>query len=451
MNKKRFLHFGIIIFICGFLFGMTFSLLKSQQENSFKYLDQFHFLYRVIQSEYVENVSPKTLFRGAMRGMLQSLNDPYSRFLDETDYADFKGGVTGRFTGIGVELTIKNDAVVVISPIEDSPAHKSGIRSGDTILQLNGTQVKSDNYQDLIKDIRDKNSQVSILIKREGFDEPIEFKIDKAPIKIKSIKSGFLKEHPGIGYIRITHFYAETGVEFEKALKNLSTAKKIIIDLRDNPGGDFETSISMADMLLPKGKVITTTRGKEGTSVGEEFKSLKDPLYSADVFLLVNSGSASSSEVFSGALKDNGRAKLIGQKTFGKALVQRIVDIEENTSGFTITMRKYYTPSGTMIHKKGIEPDFAVELPKYSDDDKKNLSRVFNDGILENFAKSKKKYTKDTAQEFLSLLESKNLKVSPSIALFYLKKEINKTEPSPLYDLEFDSELNKAIALAGAK
>ncbi|MBP9024329.1 MAG: PDZ domain-containing protein [Spirochaetes bacterium] len=157
MNKKRFLHFGIIIFICGFLFGMTFSLLKSQQENSFKYLDQFHFLYRVIQSEYVENVSPKTLFRGAMRGMLQSLNDPYSRFLDETDYADFKGGVTGRFTGIGVELTIKNEAVVVISPIEDSPAHKSGIRSGDTILQLNGTQVKSDNYQDLIKDIRDKN------------------------------------------------------------------------------------------------------------------------------------------------------------------------------------------------------------------------------------------------------------------------------------------------------
>ena len=181
----------------------------------------------------------------------------------------------------------------------------------------------------------------------------------------------------------------------------------------------------MADMLLPKGKVITTTRGKEGTRVGEEFKSLKDPLYSGDVFLLVNSGSASSSEVFSGALKDNNRAKLIGQKTFGKALVQRIVDIEENTSGFTITMRKYYTPSGTMIHKKGIEPDFEVELPKYSDDDKKNLSRVFNDGILENFAKSKKAYTKDTAQEFLSLLESKNLKVSPSIALFYLKKEIS--------------------------
>ena len=451
MNRKRFLHFGIIIFVSGFLFGISFSLLRSQGENPLKFLDQFHFLYRVIQSEYVENVDAKTLFRGAMRGMLKSLEDPYSRYLDETDYSDFKGGVTGKFTGIGVELTVKNGLVVVISPIEDSPAYKAGIHSGDVILELNGLPVKSDNYADIIKEIKEKENSVSILVKREGFEEPVEFNVKKAPIRIKSVKAGFLKEYPGTGYIRITHFYSETRVEFEKALKDLSSAERIVLDLRDNPGGDFEASIAMADMLLPKGQIITTTKGKEGSGISEEYRSNSDPVYKGPVVILANGGSASSSEVFSGALRDNGRAKIVGQKTFGKALVQRMMDIEDNSTGFTITIRKYYTPNGSMIHKKGIVPDYPVESEALSDSDRKNLSRIINDGILESFAKENSVYSSDTADKFIKTLADKKLDVKSRVAKYYLKREISKANPAPLYDLEFDDELKKAVSVISVK
>ena len=444
----RKLHFGVLTFALGLFLGISITMGLSQ-EGSFKYLDFFHYVYQTISADYVENTEPKSLFYGAINGMLQSLGDPYSRFLNEDDYSEFKQDVTGKFVGVGVEIALKDNEMVVVSPIDDTPAQRAGIKAGDVIIQVNDTMVKDSKFNDVMKLIKgEPHSKVKIAVRREGFTEPLNFDLERLPIKVDSIKYGMIGD-THIGYIKIKHFYAETTADVERALNyfNKEGVKKLVIDLRWNPGGDLDAAIGISELLLPQGSTIVSTRGREGSKIEEVFKSKRKQVYTGELILLVNKGSASSSEILSGAIKDNKRAKLIGQKTFGKALVQRLMDIDPEKTGFTLTIRKYYTPSGALIHKKGITPDIEMTAEEIPESDRKNLTRILNDKLLEGFVKNHKVYNDQSKAQFVAYLKEKGVPISDKTAYFFLKSEITRFTPAPLFDLEFDPELSKAIDL----
>lgn len=447
---ERKYHLILIIFFLGFFLGFNLSTAQSSDDPSFKYLDYFHFVYQTIKLDYVEESKPKEVFYGAIRGMLNALNDPYTRFLDEEDYTQFNEAVTGQFVGVGIEITIKNDEIIVIAPINGSPAKKAGITSGDRIIKINDTVLTEKNINTVINEIKGTpGSSVKLFVKRDGFPEALEFDLKREAIKISAVHYGMIEEQSRTGYLKITSFYSDTHIDVRKALLDLKKqgAKRLILDLRDNPGGNLDTAINIAELFLDAGKTIVSTRGREGSGIINEYKTEKSALYTAPIIMLVNDGSASASEILAGALKDNKRAKLAGEQTFGKALVQKVVDIEKNKTGFTLTILKYYTPSGAMIHKKGIAPDYTLAKDLIPEEDRKNLGRIFNDRLIQDFATKNSSYSKTNIDKLMIYLKEKNLPVSRKVASFYFKNELNREKPEPLYDLEFDPQLTEALKL----
>lgn len=443
------IHLGVIVSAIALFTVIGISNLKAE-DGSFKYLDEFHRVYQMIRTEYVEPVDPKVLFQGAIRGMIASLNDPYSRYLDENEYGGFNEEITGKFIGIGVEISKKDDDIVVIAPIDDSPAKKAGIMAGDVIVKIDDLVTRGKDVEEIINQIKgNPDTLVTVYVKRDNIPEPLEFEVKREPIKVSSVKSGIMKENQNVGYLHITHFYADTAVDVDRAIRSFNDKKisKVVLDLRDNPGGDMEAAISIANLFLDKGALIVSTRGREGSGINDEYKAQTGPLYNGTLVLLVNEGSASSSEILSGALKDNKRAKLIGQRTFGKALVQRVNDLDGNKSGFTLTIRKYYTPSGAMIHKKGITPDIELAQYEVPESDRKNLGRAINDKVFEEFAKTHPEYNEVSRTELMAFLKTKNLLLTEKVAAILYKQELDRYKPSPLYDLEFDTELAKALEI----
>lgn len=451
--KNLKLHAVIFVFALGFFLGVNLSSLKSAENDAFKYLEYFHFVYNSIRTEYVDEVSPAVLLEGAIRGLLLSLNDPYSRYMDEETYSDFKKNVSGEFVGIGIEITKRDGVIRVITPLENSPAKRAGIIAGDIILKINNTVVEKNNFSEVTDEIKGRRgTTVEVYVKRDGFDEPLLFKVKRDIIKVDSVSFGVIKDS-GIGYVKIAHFYGKTALELENALKKLSAkdVSSIILDLRGNPGGDMYAAVKCAELFLNPGKVIVTTKGREGSKINRQFKSENEAFYSGELIVLADEGSASSSEILTGALQDNSRAKVIGVSTFGKALVQKVVDIGEGKTAFALTVSRYYTPSDKMIHKKGIAPDIEVRLNILPKDDRKNLGRILNDGLISEFAKNHREYNQDNIELLIIFLNERNLPISRRTAAYFYKAELNRNEKFPLYDMEFDEQLKKAVEILNEK
>ncbi len=450
--KERKLHLLILTFLAGLFLGINFSFNAGAEESAHTYLDYFHQVYQIIRSEYVDKVDAKTVFYGAIKGMIQSLNDPFSRFLDEDSYSELKEETTGKFVGIGVEISARDGEIVIVSPIGDTPAMKAGIKAGDAITKVNGVDIKDKNLSDIVKMIRGvPHTTVKITVAREGFDEPLTFEIERASIKIDTVYHEVLKDHT-TGYIKIKTFSVDTTREVENALNDFNKAglSRLIVDLRWNPGGLLDKAISISELFLDKGKVIVSTRGREGSGNVKEYVSEKSPLYKGQLVVLVNKGSASASEIFSGAIKDNNRGKLVGEKTFGKGSVQKFFNLNENI-GVTLTIAKYYTPSGVSIHGKGILPDYPVVMENFSEADRRNINIIYKDKLAEAFVKTHKGYTLENKKEFMLFLQGKNLPISEPSANYILKSEIYKFSKQPVYDLEFDTQLKKAIEIVNEK
>jgi carboxyl-terminal processing protease len=448
MKKEQKLHITLIIFFIGFFLGAGTSLVFSAEDASFTYLDHFHAVYQTIKLRYVEETNAKELFYGAINGMIESLGDPYSRFLSEEEYKEFSESVTGQFVGIGVEITIKGNEVIIVSPISESPAEKAGILSGDKIIKINDTVLEEDNITKVLKKIKgQEGSTVKITIEREGFSEPLDLEVERKAIKLTEVKYGMLNELKNTGYLKITNFYDDTHIDVRKALVDLKNMgmKSLILDLRNNPGGNLEACVQIVDLFLDTGKVIVTTRGREGSGINEEYKSQNPPVYNDEILVLVNNGSASASEVLAGALKDQNAAEIAGEQTFGKALVQQILDIEKGKTAYALTIRKYYTPAGNMIHKKGITPTYVIKQELIPEEDRKNLGRILNDKLIVTFAKNNPEYSQQNIDKLVQYLSSKQLPISKRVASFYYKNEVNRDKPSKLYDLEFDIQLKESL------
>jgi carboxyl-terminal processing protease len=316
-----------------------------------------------VKHDYVNPVDDHQLLQAAIRGMVSSL-DPYSEFVDGDEYDDIKISSSGEYSGVGIEVSMQDDQVVVIAPIEGSPAALAGIRSGDVIVTIDGIAVNTTSLADTIGRMRGKEgTTVNIGVERDGSPEPLLFSVKRQRVELHSVRSDL--PEPGFGYVRIAQFSETTGDEVNAAVqalrkKNSTPLKGLVLDLRDNPGGVLEAAVAVADAFLDSG-VIVTAKGRTADSKFEMDATPGDILAGAPIVILVNGGSASAAEIVAGALKDNHRATLMGRTTFGKGSVQTVIPLSDQ-SALKLTTSLYYTPSGASINHKGIAPD--IELPR---------------------------------------------------------------------------------------
>ena len=331
---------------------------------TYKELNLFGEVFERVRAEYVDDVSDDTLVESAINGMLTSL-DPHSNYLNTKNFNDMKVQTRGEFGGLGIEVSMENGLVKVVSPIDDTPAARAGLKPGDLITHLDGDPVQGMSLPEAVEKMRGLiNTEIKLTIRREG-KEPFDVKLTRATIKIQSIRSHL--EGDNIGYIRITSFNEQTDVGLNNVMKNLKQQAGnkllgVILDLRNNPGGLLDQAVAVSDAFIDKGEIVST-RGRRAEDAQRYNARPGDIAAGLPIAVLINGGSASASEIVAGALQDHHRAILLGTKTFGKGSVQTIIPLPGH-GAMRLTTARYYTPSGRSIQAKGIDPDIVVEAAK---------------------------------------------------------------------------------------
>ncbi len=335
------------------------SRVIAQTEEIYQNLESFTAVLHMLQENYVEEVEPKELIEGAIKGMLNSL-DPHSSYMDPEDFKDLQVETKGSFSGIGIEITMKDAILTVVSPIDDTPAFKMGLQAGDRIIQIEGKPTKDMTLMDAVKLLRGpKGTDVTISIHREGWTELKEVILTRDDIPLLSVKAKMLE--PGYGYIRIRTFQANTTRDFKTAMAELTKdgkLKGLVFDLRNNPGGLLDQAVRISDIFLDEGLIVYTKSRRQENNLSYSAHKNGTP-YTFPIVVLVNEGSASASEIVAGALQDHKRALVLGAQTFGKGSVQTIHPMS-NGGGLRITTARYYTPNGRSIQATGITPDINV-------------------------------------------------------------------------------------------
>ena len=371
-SKKTRVIAGIAViaaFLCVFIISSQRHSLADGKGSDYESIELFTDVMSIIKKSYVEEVDTKKLIYGAINGMLSSL-DPHSSFMPPDTYKEMKIDTKGAFGGLGIEISIKDGVLTVISPIEDTPAFKAGVKSGDMILKIDEKFTKDLNINDAVKRMRgEKGSKVVLTIMREGFDKPKEFPLIRDIIQVRSVRFHLMAD--GYGYVRIAQFQEKTDEDLTKALKTMreeykNELKGLILDMRNDPGGLLDQAVRVADHFTPEGQMIVYTEGREKDSKMQFTAKRGGKEANYPIVVLINSGSASASEIVAGALQDHKRAIILGTQSFGKWSVQTIIPLSDD-SGIRLTTARYFTPKGRSIQAKGITPDIvveAVELPK---------------------------------------------------------------------------------------
>ena len=367
MRKKLFFTALFIVFV---FISARLGFSENKKKNSdqlYKQVEIFSDTLSIIQKEYVDETKTKDLIYGALKGMLGSL-DAHSQFMDPATYEELKVDTQGKFGGLGIEITIKDGLLTVITPIEDTPAWKAGIKANDRIVKIDDTLTREMALTDAVKKMRGKPGEVvNLTILRDTEKKLLDFKITRDIIKITDIKYARILED-GVGYIRLTEFRQNTFVELNNALGALSKQgmKALIIDLRNNPGGLLDVAVKVTGKFLGPNKLIAYTKGRKQDQDLEFFSEAKSGSLDLPLVILINEGSASGSEIVAGALQDYKRAIIMGKKSFGKGSVQTVIPLGEGAA-LRLTTSHYFTPSGKIIQGKGITPDILVEETKVPD------------------------------------------------------------------------------------
>jgi carboxyl-terminal processing protease len=380
-----------LILVAGFVLGATVSLcgtvlaeksapapkVDDLQTLPFEELRTFTEIFGRIKQDYVEPVSDKKLLEDAIRGMLSGL-DPHSAYLASEEYKELQEGTTGQFGGLGIEVGMENGFVKVVSPIDDTPAQRAGLKSGDLIVRLDDKPVKGMTLADAVKTMRgEPGTDIVLTVIREGEEAPLKFTLTRDIIKVKSVKNKLLEKD--YGYLRISSFQSATGQSLVDAVEELKKEnerplKGVVLDLRNNPGGVLNAAVEVSDAFLNSGLIVFT----EGRIKNSEMRfnaTQGDVINGAPIVVLINGGSASASEIVAGALQDQKRAVIMGEKSFGKGSVQTILPTSNNAA-VKLTTARYFTPSGRSIQAEGIEPDVKLARVKLENLEKAKVESI---------------------------------------------------------------------------
>jgi len=368
---------GAVLFLNG-----TSMEVKADTDEVYRNMEIFTEVLRQIEKNYVEPQDAHKLIYGAIRGMVSSL-DPHSSFMTKEEHQELMQEAKGSFTGIGIEITVKDSVLTVVSPIEGTPAYESGMKAGDKIIKIEDKFTKDMTLMEAVKNIRGpKGTKVKLTVIREGVKDPIEFLITRDVIPLRSVRHHNLS--PEIGYARVSNFQSKTSEELSNALDEIEKDRKLkglILDLRNNPGGLLTEAIKVSDLFLDSG-VIVSTKGRSSSQniMASARKNKKPRAY--PIIALVNGGTASAAEIVAGALQDNKRALILGTVTFGKGSVQTIVPLSDG-SGLRLTTARYYTPSGKSIQLSGITPDIEMAFVPSDEEQAKAARRFMREADLE--------------------------------------------------------------------
>ena len=341
---------------------MTVHLNAFSTEVPTEKIQQFVDVYKKIKDQYVDDIDDEELFNYAIEGMVTNL-DPYSDYLSKDDFTELKIGTTGRFGGIGIEITMEDGFVKIISPIDDTPAKRIGLKAGDLVIEVQDVSLKDKSLNDAVKLMRgEPGTKVKVKILRKKQTQPLDFEITREIIVSKGIKTDIFNSD--IGYLRLSSFQSNSTTNVRNAIYDLrkktkNTMSALILDLRNNPGGVLGAAVGISDLFLESGKIVYT-KGRTNNSDLEYKANSEDILEGLPLYVLINEGSASASEIVAGALQDNKRAIIFGEKSFGKASVQSIQEMFDG-SALKLTTARYYTPNDKNIHGNGIEPDIKIE------------------------------------------------------------------------------------------
>jgi carboxyl-terminal processing protease len=363
MSKKNKIGWLVALgFVFGlFVGGLCVHNVSALTNKTYERLKVFTDCLEIIKKNYVEDVTTEDLITGAIEGMLSSL-DPYSAYLDPDMYRELQVETKGSFGGLGIEIAIKDGILMVIAPIEDTPAYRAGIKAGDRILKINAESTKGLSLMECVKRLRGpKGTHVTITILREGFTQMQDVTILRDIIKVQSVKYRTLEK--GYAYLKILQFQEKTSADAARALEALQKENPtglsgLILDLRNNPGGLLDQAVEVSDLFLDNGAIVSI-KGRDDEEKTTFSAQLEGTMPTWPMVVLVNQGSASASEIVAGALQDYGRAVIMGSATFGKGSVQTIIPLEDG-SGIRLTTARYYTPKGRSIHEQGIQPDIPL-------------------------------------------------------------------------------------------
>lgn len=425
----------ITLWIVSFLLLFTLAIApgptNAAKDDHFQALKRFSQVLDMVESYYVQPISRKELIDNSIKGMIEEL-DPHSTYLTPEDYKDMQEQTAGKFSGIGIEISMEQGRLIVVAPIEDTPAYKAGLLAGDLILEIDGESTQDMSLMDAVKRIRgEKGTTVNLLILHKEANKPIEIPIVRGTIPIISVKSQSLED--GYMYLRLTGFKESTTKNMREKIRDYQkdhTLKGIVLDLRNNPGGLLGQAVSVADTFIEDGTIVYI-QGKDPANRKDFYASKNASEIKVPVVVLINAGSASASEIVAGALQDHKRALVMGERSFGKGSVQTIIPMTDG-SGIKLTTALYYTPNGRSIQAKGIEPDLRIPfLAPTPDEDKamrerftvreKDLSRH-----LENGSQTQKRKDKDAELSKERLERDNQLRMALELVKTLPKlKEIN--------------------------
>lgn len=433
INKRKFIALAIVLLLTGAMVLLSTGILIGQdaalaKPDVYGELRVFTQALELVRRHYVEEPNVKDMVQGAIRGMLSSL-DPHSSFMSERQFKEMNVDIKGEFQGVGIQIGIKKQQLTIISPIEDTPADRAGLAAGDKILKINDEWTKDMAIEEAVDLMRGpKGTPVRLLIHRAGWDKPKEFKIVRDVIKVLSVKSRMLEGD--IGYVKITQFQGQTGAEIERKLRSLKAKgmKKLVLDLRNNPGGILDASVDVSGMFLPRDSLVVYLQGRNVEERRDYLSTEAGTYQNMPLVVLVNAGSASASEIVAGALQDSKRAVILGTQTFGKGSVQTVFNLEGG-AGMRLTTAKYYTPKGRSIQNVGIKPDIELRIAAAKETkDGDSVHMVVREKDLERHLKN------DTLKE--ERKGQKNAQEEEDIALEMVPK-----------DEKEDTQLQKAIQL----
>ncbi len=349
----------LIISVCFFILLKTSVFSKN---DIYEKIDLFGEVIENIKKEYVDDVNQSEMMDSAINGVLQSL-DPYSAYMSPELFKEMQTDTRGEFGGLGIEIGMEAGVVKVITPIDDTPAEKAGIKAGDYIVKIGSEQVQGKSLMEAVKLMRGPvGTSIKLTVRRKNIKKPLEFNITRKIIEIQSVSSEIISKKKNIGYVRLKSFNENSDNQFLKSIRKFEKNKKVIgyvIDLRNNPGGLLTQAINITDFFLNDGEIVST-KGRKVSETRKFFAKKGDETQGKPIVVLINNGSASASEIFAGALKDHKRAIILGENSYGKGSVQSIIPLR-NGGGMRLTISKYYLPSGKSISEVGVTPDIFVE------------------------------------------------------------------------------------------